>query len=94
MLNLSIRSKLKSLVRETIRSGDIVNIVISKDDNEDDAQLEIRVVYESKSKKIDPSEVAGITIKARKILLESNEENFPVFYFIHKSEAGSLIAAE
>ena len=55
MLNLSIRSKLKSLVRETIRSGDIVNIVISKDDNEDDARLEIRVVYDSKSKKIDPS---------------------------------------
>lgn len=95
MISTDIKSKLEDLVRDVIKSGDIVNVVISEYDGVDgDNSVNVQVVYDSKSKKLDPNEIAGITTKARRMLLENNEEYFPVFYFILKSEAGGLIAAE
>ena len=95
MISAHIKSRLESLVRDVIRSGEIVSVIVSEDDGTDGGNwLNVTVVYDSKSKKLDPKEIAGITTKARRILIENEEEYFPVFYFILKSEASGLIAAE
>ena len=95
MISADLKSKLENLVRDVVKSGEIVDVLISEQsDFEDLDSLNVKVIYESKSKRLDPKEVAGITTKARRVLLENDDGHFPVFYFILRSEAGGLIAAE
>ena len=96
MISDDLKAKLEDLVRQEIKSGEIVNFFVSEYDSFDGGSdgINLKVVYDSKSKRLDPRELAGITTKARKILLENGSEFFPIFNFILKSEAGGLIAAE
>lgn len=96
MISDDLKSKLEGLVRKEIKSGEIVNVFVSeyKSFDDDSEAINLKVVYDSKSKRLDPKELAGITTKARKLLMDNGSEFFPVFNFILKSEAGGLIAAE
>jgi len=90
----NLKNEIDALVRTRIRSGEVVNVIVDRDENfQGDDIINVKVIYDSKSKKLDPQEVVGLTRVVRSRLHELDEFAFPMFYYILKSEAGKLAAA-
>lgn len=90
----NLKNEIDALVRNRIRSGEVVNVLVNRDENfQGEDIINVKVIYESKNKKLDPQEVVGLTRIVRSRLHELDEFAFPMFYYILKSEAGKLAAA-
>jgi hypothetical protein len=89
-----LKNEIEALVRNRIRSGEVVNVLVNRDENfQGEDIINVKVIYESKNKKLDPQEVVGLTRIVRSRLHELDEFAFPMIYYILKSEAGKLAAA-
>ncbi len=89
-----LKNEIESVVRSEIHSGAIVNVIVDRDQNFDGEPIvNVKIVYDSKSKKLKTSETLGLKTIVRKKLYEIGEDAFPIFYYILKSEAGKLSAA-
>ena len=90
----NLKAEIDALVRSRIKSGNIVNVIVDRDENfQGESVINVKVIYDSKSKKLNPEEVVGLTRIVRSRLHELGEFSFPMFYYIFKAEAGKLAAA-
>jgi hypothetical protein len=89
-----ISSTIETVVRESIRSGNIIDVVVrnGRDADGDDIII-VNVIFDNKAKSLDATETSRITRFVRNRLIQMNEDRFPFFSYIAKSEAGKLAAA-
>ena len=79
----NLKTEIDALVRTRIRSGEVVKVIVDRDENfQGDDIINVKVIYDSKSKKLDPQEVVGLTRVVRSRLHELDEFAFPMFYYI------------
>lgn len=89
-----VKATIESVVRDIIRSGNIVNIVVERGlDSDGDDIIMVKVIFDNKNKYLDARETSRVTSSVRKRLIEMDERRFPLFSYILKSEAGRLAAA-
>ena len=93
MNQAELKSTVEAVVRENIHSGRIVDVIVSRDEDDRDGDyITVYVVYD-KVKRLDPAETLTMRRLLRDRLLDLDETGFPVISFIIKSEAGDLAAA-
>jgi hypothetical protein len=89
-----IKAYIEEVVRERVHSGEIVNITVTRDADEDgDDIFRINVIFDNKKKSLDAAETSQLTRHVWRRLIDLDVRGFPSFSFIAKSEAGKLAAA-
>lgn len=89
-----LKSEIEDVVRSTIKSGNVMNVVVTRDSEPDnDNVIHVRIVFNSTSKTIDPKETISTSREIRARLSKEGEAAFPVIYYIERSEAGDLAEA-
>ncbi len=86
-----LKSIVEPIVREKIRSGDIVDVRVNGGEDADgDDIIVVNVVFEGR---LDPIETAQLTRFVRNELLAIDDRRFPHTSYISKTEAGNRAAA-
>jgi len=92
--NAEIKDEIEKVVHSQIHSSDILNVSVDRGTDADGDQLIfVHVIFDSKAKQIDTEEAMAVRRLVRNRFIELGEAGFPIFYFIAKSEAGKLSAA-
>jgi hypothetical protein len=92
--NAKMQKDIFKVVREGIKSGDIIDVKLNPGlDADGDPIFNIYVVFDNKKEQLDPAETTKVSRSVWEYLYNSKEPRFPIFYFVAKSEAGELPAA-
>lgn len=93
MNQAELKSTVEAVVRDNIRSGKIVDVIVDRDEDDRDGNyITVYVVYD-KVKRLDPAETLATGRLLWERLIDLGEPGFPIISFIVKSEAGDLAAA-
>ena len=89
-----LTDEIDRIVRDRVRSGEIVNVLVDRAEGADgEPVIDVRVIYERARGTLDAEETVGMTTAVRRRLHELDEDAFPYFYYIAKAEAGKLAEA-
>lgn len=78
---------IKTKLTEEFKFFEIIAVNVSEDtDFDGDAILWVDVIYDGDEKKIDNKALASTVERVRPVLLENDEDAFPVFSFILKHD--------
>jgi hypothetical protein len=89
-----LRSVIDEVVREHIRSGDIVDVVVShKERLEDDDLIVVDVIFDNKLNRLDPAETSELARHVWKRIVELDVPGFPSLTFIAQSDLRKAAAA-
>lgn len=84
---------IEAMVRESIHGVAVDKVIVTRVAYIDDEVIDVSVIYDAESGKLDATETSQIGRHVWKRLIEMGISGFPSFSFIAKSEAGRLAAA-
>ncbi|MBP7001427.1 hypothetical protein [Amaricoccus sp.] len=88
-----IRRLASEVIAEQFEGVDIVSVTMEETEDEaGDGILAFRIVFDSRTDKLDPKRVAGLIRHLRSRLHDVAEERFPVVAFVSKAEAAAEAA--
>jgi len=88
-----IAEVIEAIVRERFEGAPIETVRVDSDiDYDGDVVYRVTVIFDSKKGSLDTHKTAGITRHIRHRLLAENEDAFPIFAFVSKSDAAGLTA--
>lgn len=94
MTPAEITEVIETCVRERFEGAPIEAIrVKSEVDYDGDTVYRVTVIFDAKKGPLDAHKTAGITRHIRHRLLAKDEDAFPIFAFVSKSDAANLTAA-
>lgn len=84
---------IETMVREGIHGVAVDKVIVNRVEYGDDDVIDVSVIYDAETGKLDAGETSQIGRHVWKRLIEMGFSGFPSFSFIAKSEAGHLAAA-